>query len=397
MNQRLQILQIFNRYLHYGGEEGCVNLIDRELKQFHDMDLYDPSTEDFLNQSIIQKVFLPLFTLHNPSTAFDLTKLQKVNRYHLWQFHNIFPAISPSAYSTAFKLGVPVVHYLHNYKFACPTGFMFAQGREYREGLRGNFLPAICDAVWHKSRLKTAVMAAAILRARQMGVFKKVTQWVAISHAQKAISVEMGIPAENISVIHHFLETPAEKPQALEPDGYALFIGRLSPEKGINQLIEAWRQLGKNRKLVIAGDGPEYANAVLKIKQLGLSNIELRGFVEKNQQADLWKKAAFSIVPSVWQEPFGMVVLESWLHGRPVVAHRIGALPELIRDGESGLLAEPNDPIDLANTIERAFSMSSSQQTEMGRAGFAELSTYYTKSRWIDETNAMYRRTGILA
>lgn len=129
----------------------------------------------------------------------------------------------------------------------------------------------------------------------------------------------------------------------------------------------------------------------------GLRNIELRGFVEKNQQADLWKKAAFSIVPSVWQEPFGMVVLESWLHGRPVVAHRIGALPELIRDGESGLLAEPNDPLDLANTIERAFSMSSSQLTEMGRAGFAELSTYYNKSRWLDETNAMYRKTGILA
>lgn len=254
--RRLNILQIFARYVHYGGEEGSVSRIATALRADHDVEYFTASTQDMLEGGALTRALMPLLAIHNWRTARELETLHEQNKFDCWQVHNVFPAISPSAYSTAFQLGVPVVHYLHNYKFACPTAFMFARGEAYELGLTGNFLPAICDGVWHESRLKTAIMAASITYARKMGVFQRVSRWIAISHAQKEICVEMGIPADHIDVVHHFVDVPTEAPTPVPENGHALFIGRLSPEKGVDRLIEAWRLLGPNRRLAIVGDGP---------------------------------------------------------------------------------------------------------------------------------------------
>jgi glycosyltransferase involved in cell wall biosynthesis len=394
--KRLNILQLFAQYLLYGGEEGSVTRIAMALRNQHDVEYFMESTKDLLEGGICNRAMLPLLAIHNWRSAKALREIQERKRFDCWQIHNVFPAISPSAYSTAFNMGVPVIHYLHNYKFGCPTGFMFAKGREYSEGLQGNFLPAIRDGIWHDSRLKTAVMAAAITYARKMGVFHRVTRWVAISHAEKRICVSMGIPAENIDVVHHFVETTDGDPAPLPMNGDALFIGRLSPEKGVDRLIEAWRQLGANRQLVIAGDGPEFGRLQAMIAEYELKNVKMLGFVPKSQQDELWKNTAFSLVPSIWEEPFGMVVLESWAHGRPVVAHKIGALTEIIRHGETGFLADPHDTADLASKIETAFSTTPAELREMGIAGHKELSGHYSKARWIGEINDVYRKAGLL-
>ncbi len=390
--KRLHILQLFARYLHYGGEEGSVSRIATALRENHDVEYFSTSTQEMLDGGLISRLMLPFHAIHNPRTACQLRSLHEKKRYDCWQIHNVFPAISPSAYSTAFELGVPVIHYLHNYKFACPTGFMYAHGKSYRSGLNGNFLPAIRDGIWHDSRLKTAVMAAAITHARRMNVFTKVTRWVAISHAQKKICVEMGIPEENIDVVYHFMDEPVNPLMPIPQNGHALFIGRLSPEKGVDRLIDAWKHLGSERRLVIAGDGPEFPALKQKIERMGLDNIKMLGFVPKEQHQELWQSSAFSIVPSVWEEPFGMVVLESWAQGRPVVAHDIGALPEIIRDGVTGFLANPKNAEDLAAKIESAFSSSTRDLTEMGLNGRNELSSNYSKARWLDEINMTYRR-----
>ncbi len=394
--KRLNILQLFARYLLYGGEEGSVSRIATALRADHEVEYFTASTKDLLDGGRIQKALLPLLTIHNWRSAKALREFQERKRFDCWQIHNVFPAISPSAYATAFEMGVPVIHYLHNYKFGCPTGFMFAKGREYTEGIHGNFLPAIRDGVWHDSHLKTAVMAAAITYARKMGVFHRVTRWVAISHAEKEICIEMGIPADKIDVVHHFVETPTTEPTPIPANGHALFIGRLSPEKGVDRLIDAWKVLGSNRRLFIMGDGPEFLPLQRKIETLGLTNVEMLGFVAKEKHHEIWQKTAFSLVPSIWEEPFGMVVLESWAQGRPVVAHDIGALTEIVRHGETGFLADPGNPDDLAAKIETAFSMSTEDLTEMGLAGREELTSHYSKARWLDEINGVYRNVGLL-
>ena len=394
---RLHILQIFARYLHYGGEEGSVARIGGALRDFHDIEDFSVATQDLLDRGMTGKAMLPLLALHNPDSVRRLKKIQDEKRFDFWQIHNVFPAISPSAYSLAFKLGVPVIHYLHNYKFGCPTGFMFVKGRENRECIHGNFWPAIRDRSWHHSYFKTAVMAAAIFRARRLGIFDKVARWVAISQAQKALCVEMGIPPDRIDVVPHFLEASAHPDlPPLPTDGYGLFIGRLSEEKGLSCLIEAWAMLPRRHRLVVVGDGPALADLRIQAARLGLTNVEFKGFVSREEHHRIWAGAAFSIVPSIWQEPFGMVVLEAWAKGRPVVAHNIGALPEIVDDGRTGFLADPSQPSALAGVLLAAFNAGRERLEEMGRAGFAELAAHYSKEQWTENINGVYRRAGLI-
>lgn len=394
--KRLRILQIFARYLHYGGEEGIVARFEDVLRECHKVEYFTEATEDILARGLAGRVLLPFLAFRNPGAIRRLRAAQERGGFDFWQIHNVFPAISPDAYSLAFKLGIPVIHYLHNYKFGCANGFMFVNGRENRDCIKGDFRPAIRQRSWHGSYVKTAVMAAVLAHTRRMGVFDKVTRWIAISHAQKAIHLEMGIPADKIDVIHHFLKvSPEDAAFPIPADGYALFIGRLSPEKGVGRLLEAWRRLPKHRKLVIVGDGPSLDALKRQAHEQGLDNVEFLGFVPREGHAAIWAGSAFSVVPSIWQEPFGMVVLEAWAQGRPVVAHRIGALPEIVRHEETGFLASPDDPGDLASALERAFSSGRENLAEMGRAGQLELSGHYSKDRWLEEINATYRRAGL--
>jgi glycosyltransferase involved in cell wall biosynthesis len=239
-------------------------------------------------------------------------------------------------------------------------------------------------------------MALLLADMRRRGLFDQVRRWVAISHAQKEAHVRIGLPAERIDVVHHFFERDARVPVPDFPvDGYGLFIGRLSPEKGVDRLLDAWAQLGKTRRLVIAGDGPEKAALQSQAVRLGLSNVTFAGFVARDAQRDLWTGAAFSVVPSRWQEPFGMVVLEAWAQGRPVVAHRVGALPEIITHGVNGYLADPDDARDLAAALEACFQ-AGPKLRELGQNGLQRLATHHSKSLWMQQIEQVYHHAGLL-
>ena len=222
---------------------------------------------------------------------------------------------------------------------------------------------------------------------RRLPLFERVFRWIAVSEAQKREHVRMGIPADKIKVIHHFLdvETPP-LPPSRSPT--AIFVGRLSPEKGVEKLLEAWKRVeGGERRLVILGDGPERTNLERKAREL--KGVEFVGFVTKKDQERYWQEALFSVVPSIWMEPFGMTILESWSNGRPVVGHAIGALPELIREGVDGTLANPKSVEDLARKLDGLLS-NPKQAGAMGLAGRQHLEDYFSRRRWLKEISVIY-------
>jgi glycosyltransferase involved in cell wall biosynthesis len=106
-------------------------------------------------------------------------------------------------------------------------------------------------------------------------------------------------------------------------------------------------------------------------------------------QRQFWLESLFSVVPSIWIEPFGMTVLESWSRGRPVIAHNIGAMPELVRDGINGFLSDPDDSDDLAHKMENLFSQPG-QSEAMGRAGRTLLEKEFNRERWLKEISEVY-------
>jgi glycosyltransferase involved in cell wall biosynthesis len=385
--RRLQILQIFNRYLQYGGEEGSITRIGDAIQQIHDVDYFFYSTSQLAGESLWSKLQIPWKSYHNEEVAVGLKRMQAKGHYDAWQIHNVFPAMSPVVYELALKWKMPIIHYLHNYRFSCVNGFFLNHGKPCQRCLSGNFWPAFQTACWRNNRLESGWMGLITHRIREMPLFEKIFRWVAISEAQKREHMRMGIPPERIKVIHHFLE-PDSPPLPPSHSATAIFVGRLSLEKGVDRLLAAWKIIGGGeRKLLIMGEGPERAH--LERLAQGMKGVHFVGFVAKEQQKKYWQEALFSVVPSIWLEPFGMTVLESWANGRPVVAHAIGALPELVRDGIDGFLTDPESVAALAEKLDCLLSNPQQAQV-MGWSGRQHLEDKFNQKRWLKEIASIY-------
>ena len=207
----MKILQIFSRYQQFGGEEAFAASFTKALQdQHHIIDLYG-STSSMIGTSFAQRLFMPSRAWHNTKVESQLRTLQSLHHFDLWVVQNALPGLSPSVYQTAFELKIPLVHYLHNYRMACTNGFFLNHGQPCERCLHGNFWPAFQTACWRNSRLISGMMGLILRRVRSIGTFQNVAVWVALSEAQRAKHVQMGIPEKRIHVIPHFYE-PKESP-----------------------------------------------------------------------------------------------------------------------------------------------------------------------------------------
>ncbi|HEY5792069.1 MAG TPA: glycosyltransferase family 4 protein [Chthoniobacterales bacterium] len=385
----MRILQIFNRYLQFGGEESSVYQIGDALQSLHEVEYFLTSTESWITRRNGNRLAMLLDSFHNQYVLNRLRRYQTLGKFDIWQIHNVLPAMSSAVYAEAFRQGIPIVHYLHNYRLSCVNGFFLNHGEPCMRCIQGNFFPAFQTACWRDSRWQSGAMGAVLMQMRSLQVFQKVARWVAISQRQKEIHVQMGLPEERIHVIPHFLECHVPPlPPSKEP--VILFVGRLSVEKGVFHLLNAWARLKtKSAQLLIVGDGPERPALEAQAAKLSLHGVSFRGFLSPEQQTELWRRAVASVVPSIWEETFGKVVLEAWGRGRPVIGHRIGALPELIEPGVTGLLAATGDAGALAGAMDQLLANPASS-AEMGRQGHAMLLEKFSRERWLSQIRKIY-------
>jgi glycosyltransferase involved in cell wall biosynthesis len=378
-----RLLQIFSRYRDYGGEEGSVYRIGDLLSGEYDIGYLIYTAQELHAESPIDKGIGALKAFRNWSVLKELKKYQRLGNYDYWLVHNVFPAMSPAVYTLARKLGVKVIQYLHNYRMGCVNGFYLNHGQPCQRCAGGNFWPAFQTACWHGNRVQSGVMGSIVANARRKGMLDIPTYWIAISEAQKAEHVLMGIPKENITVIPHCY-VPSIDPTPYPDRGDVLFLGRLSPEKGVDRLLESWQYAqDSGRNLWIVGDGPERQKLERMVERLSLKNVYFTGFLDHSKQREVWSKAACSIVPSIWKEPFGMVVLEAWAQERPVIANRIGGLPEIIDDGENGVLVPCDDPREMARAILRILDDPMKSKL-MGTSGREILLRRFSPDVWLD-------------
>ena len=389
--RRLRVLQVFSRYIHFGGEESSVFRIGDALQENHDVEYFIGSTKEFLGPDITSKTRAPFHAFYNLPIAQRLRKYQEIGHFDFWQIHNVLPALSPSVYQTAFDLKVPVVHYLHNYRMGCANGFFLNHGQPCERCLGGNFWPAFETACWRNSRLISGFMGLILRRVRSVGTFQNVASWISISDFQRKKHVAMGIPPERIHTIHHFYES-STPPPPYSPSGDILFLGRLSKEKGVDVLLRSWAKVrNANRRLVIAGTGPEESFLKKLASDLNLANVVFTGFLDKEQQVSLWSNSSALVVPSIWDEPFGMVVLEAWAKERTVVAFAKGALPELIHHGVNGLLADPFSVEALAKNIQELIDKPDIGP-RLGKAGNLRLKDEFNRTLWLSRIESVYQK-----
>ena len=381
------VLRIFNRYQQYGGEEKMVRQISDALTGVVSATAFEHSSDELLNGSFLKRAEAPFNVIHNQKVFERLRELQSEHRFDAWEIHNTFPAFSPAVYEAALELGVTVIQYLHNYRFSCVNGMFLNQGQPCHRCIRGTFWAAFLTACWRSNRWASGIAGIALARVRRL--LSSINIWVAISEAQKLRHIEMGIPSERIRVVPHFLEAPVDVRPNVPEHGYFLFLGRLSPEKGLWQLLQGWRLLkAGTARLVIAGEGPERGRLQNLCEENGLNNVEFRGYVPAKDQDALWQNARALIVPSIWEEPFGLVVLEAWAHGRAALVSNRGGLPEIVTD--SAARFNPDRPEEIAASLDRCCT-NSQDLRRMASEGLQRLRATYNRTNWLGKISEVYR------
>jgi glycosyltransferase involved in cell wall biosynthesis len=296
--------------------------------------------------------------------------------------------ISPSAYHAARSERVPVVQTLHNFRITCPNALFFRQGRVCEDCL-GKLVPwpGILHACYRGSPAASGVTAAMIALHRVMGTWSRaVDVYIALSQFARDKFIAAGIAAERIVV----------KPNFLYPDPgpgehmgrFALFVGRLSPEKGVTTLLDAWREIGSGFTLKVVGAGPE--ESLLAQPRPG---VEWLGWQPHERVVQLMKEAAFLVLPSEWYENFPMTLVEAYATGLPVIGSALGSLAELIHDGETGRHFRPGDATDLAGIIEWAVRHPA-LLAEQGRNARREFELRYTAEQNYAALMQIYRVAG---
>lgn len=330
--------------------EDSVFLMERELLQRagHEVICYERHN-DSIGNAAAERARVAIGATWSRESYRDLTKLISTHRPDIAHFHNTFPLISPSAYHACRQLGVPVVQTLHNYRLICPGALLLRAGKPCETCVGKSLLPAIQHGCYRQSSAATTIVAGMLAyhRARQTYEYD-VDRYIALTSFARELFVRGGLPADRIAIRPNYL---MDAPGIGDGKGqYALYVGRLTTEKGVNTLIRAWQ--GVDLPLKIAGDGA-LRSALQQQASETHANVEFLGFKPRQEIWSLLQRAQFLVIPSECYEGFPVTVLEAFATGTPVIASAIGALDEIVADWSNGLKFSPGNADALRATINR--------------------------------------------
>lgn len=265
--------------------------------------------------------------------------------------HNTLPIISPAVYYAAHAGGAAVVQTLHNYRLICPSALLLRNGKPCELCVaKPVALPGVAFACYRGSRAATSVVAAMLAYHRLRRTYRDaVDRYVVLTEFAKRLFARGGLPEDRIRVKPNFL--PGDPGVGQGDGGYALFVGRLSEEKGLRVLLDAWRIVGSRVPLRIVGDGP-LMEEVASLAQ-GMESVQVLGWLGPHEVMAQLKGAACLVIPSVWFEGYPMTLIEAFAVGTPVIASRLGALAENVEHERTGLHFSAADAESLAAAIVR--------------------------------------------
>jgi glycosyltransferase involved in cell wall biosynthesis len=366
----LTILVGHNYYQQPGGEDQVFAAEAALLEsKGHRVIRYEECNSRIGNRNAAVAALGAVWSSKSARSLSDLVRLHKPDVVH---FHNTFPLISPAAYYAVQRQGVPVVQTLHNFRLLCPGATLFREGSVCEECIeRKSLLPAVRHGCYRGSRPATAAVATMLSVHRGLGTWqRKVDLYIAVSEFARRKFVDGGLPKSRVVV----------KPNFVSPDpgvgvgrgGYALFVGRLSAEKGISVLTSAWSEL-IDIPLVVAGDGPLAGTEWPR----GVSWI---GRKPREKILELMREARLLIFPSLWYEGAPMTIVEAFACGLPVIASNLGSMAETVDHERTGLLFDPGGAADLARKVRWAFAHPEAMEA-MRVAARREYEEKYTAER----------------
>lgn len=333
-----RVLLVHNFYQIGGGEHTVFENEKRLLKQNgHDVITYERDNSE-LNHSIMKKMLLPLSMIFSFKTFFEVRKIIQNNDIDIVHCHNTFPLISPSVYYAAWSRKIPVVQTVHNFRFLCPNGVLYRDGKICEECIQYGLRRGIKHGCYRNSRIQTFATVAMLQFHRAIGTYRKLEYIFLTEFNREKFRPLLGekVDRQHIKPNFVYLDLP-DVP--VKKENYYIFVGRLDENKGIRFLLNAWKNIEKD--LYIFGDGTE-KDRVMRAEEEN-PHIHYMGFRPQNEIFKYIMAAKALVFPSQLYEGFPMILIESLALGTPVVCSDVGNGASIVKSTNVGALFALSD------------------------------------------------------
>ncbi|MBC7845820.1 MAG: glycosyltransferase [Flavobacterium sp.] len=381
----MKILIIHSQYQLHGGEDAVVDQEMQLLRQEHTVEILR-----FQNQGGWKGALQFLGSIWNKRAAGKVKHKIREFQPDVVHIHNWHFALGPLAFRVINRLYVPVVHTVHNYRLLCPSAILLNEGQLFTDSLSQSFpWKAVRNKVYRSSVAQTFWLAFIVWFHKKIGTWKKIDSYVCLTPFAVNLFQQsnFGVSKEQFLVKPNFT-VATETVQSTEKEKHFLFIGRLSEEKGIETLLQAFKELPFLLK--IAGDGPLKYSVVDAVKEF--PNINYLGNLTNKEVTEELRKTQALIFPSVWYEAFGLVNIEAFSNRTPVLASKIGAPQSLIIDGYNGFHFEPANVENLKEVVRRFSALSLIEKEKMGTHAYDQYKSHYSSELQLSYFDSIYSK-----
>ena len=353
----MKIMIVHSRY-RSAAPSGENRVVDQEREALaalgHEVELFERHSDDIGKWSAARRAALPAAVVWNGQVRRELRQVLRAGRPDVVHVHNTFPMLSASVLYACKDIGVPAVATLHNYKLACASGDFFRDGAVCHDCATGVPTGALRHGCYRGSRVATAPVALSLTVHRKTWR-TLVSAYACISASQRDLLQRIGLPPERIFVRHNMVPGSSIQRPAKQPA--VVYAGRLDEAKGVPVLMAGWdRYLSElshpGLSLVIAGSGP--LEDAVRSWAATRPSVRVVGRLSPDACAKEVAAARAVLLPSAWEETFGLVAVEAMSLGVPPIAAAHGSFPELITDEVDGVLFRPGDPASLAAVLMQA-------------------------------------------
>jgi glycosyltransferase involved in cell wall biosynthesis len=366
----LKILVIHNRYQQKGGEDTTFEQETRLLRQTEEVE-----TLVFQNLSGWRGAVQFFMSIWNFFSAYKIRRAIRRFRPDIVHVHNWHYAIGPVVVRTVHNRRIPVVLTVQNFRLLCPSAALLYNNTLFLDSITASFpWKAISKRVYRDSYIQTFWLAFIVWIHKKMGTWNMVDRYILQTALAKSVflSSTLGVSEQKFSIKPNFIENPMLSSKSRED--FFLYIGRLSEEKGIVTLLEAFR-MGKH-ELYIGGDGPLKGS----VQKASAENprIQYLGLLEKSQVLEMMCRCSSLLFPSIWYEGMPLTLIEAFAVGTPVIASNLGAMSSMITDQRNGLHFSAGNAVELAGKLDFWTGLSKDEKilySERAREGFENLYT----------------------
>jgi len=369
----LKILFVHNYYQIPGGEDAVLKQEMDLLSIDNDVTEYSISNHNI--SSVFDKIWAIVGVVFSYQSYRDFIRYLASNKPDVVHVHNYFPLLSPAVFYACHKMNIPVVHTLHNYRAVCPTALLMHKDQINESSVSGSAWWTVKERVYKNSLLGSFALAAMVEFHKKIGTWQsKVSCFIALTDFAKDKYIESGWPEDKVIVKPNFIEDPFDGLEEVpKTGGYALFVGRLSAEKGVDVLLDAWGDIKTPLKII--GEGPLQDRVVSNNNK----NINYLGLKKKPEVLELMQNADFIIMPSLWYEGFPMVLVESFACGTPALVSDIGSMQEIVTPLQTGLHFSAGDVQSLRLKVEWMIDNPTEAKTMGNNARLEYLNKYTSK------------------